>query len=53
MTPPLFTFADPNFCLLLALLAAACLGLLVWLFVCSALKRAKKQDEQRWAGRAR
>ena len=50
-SPALFTFADPNFCLLLAFLVAIALGPLAWLFVCWALKRAARQDEERMAER--
>lgn len=49
--PALFTFADPNFCLLLAILAALSVGPLAWLFVCWSLKRAMRQDEERMAER--
>lgn len=49
--PALFTFADPSFCLLLAILGAVALGPLAWIATCWYLGRAKKQDEQRWAER--
>lgn len=51
-SPALFTFADPSFCLLLAILAALALGPLAWLFACWALKKAARQDEERTAERA-
>lgn len=51
--PDLFTFSDPNFCLLLAFLLVVVLFPISWVVACWYLGRAKKQDERRFAERVR